>query len=323
MGPVLNTPGTRIYIDEVISRRTFLRVLGSALLPMPAFADSPRLFFLDTDLDSDIDDLAMVALLLGLNAPLIGATVASNIETAAPCMRALLDSAGLTSIPVGAYQGSSIGGGAKSLYTGAVRDRFRPGETRGRYREAVIVMREALAAAPDQSVTIVTGGTLTNVAALLSADRALVAAKCSKIVAMGGNFADPEAQEHNILFDVPAANHVAHDSPVPVYWAGYEVGAKVFTTIPPGSSPFSRAWGLGASLQRNGTRQSWDLMAVLYAVGADNLLKAVPCTVSFDDGGSTIFQSGGPNFYLSKIGSDEAIRSRCQSAIDSFIKRIA
>jgi Inosine-uridine preferring nucleoside hydrolase len=281
---------------------------------------------LDTDLDSDIDDIAMLGLLLGSRSKLIAATVASNNPASAPCMRAMLDYAGYQSTPVGAYQGGAIGGGADSLYASTVRDEFRPGETRSNYTEAVTVMCTALSNAPRSSVTLVSGGTLTNIAALLRSDHDLVASRCTKIVAMGGNFADPKAQENNILFDIEAANFVASESPVPVYWAGAEVGASIFTAIPPGTGPYSRAWEMGASLLTNGKRQSWDLMAALFALrGAGRLFNVSESgSVTFDAGGRSSFKRSkrGRSRYLLKVADDRQISDACHAAIASFANRL-
>lgn len=205
---------------------------------MPEVLTLPQRIIWDTDLDSDCDDLAATALLLGFvasgEAELIAATIASENLYSASAMRVLLASGGLGDVPIGAYQGSGISGSSSSLYARQIATQFgAANETRADYPDAVSVLRAALAAAPDGSVEIVTGGTLTNIADLLRSQGdaispltgiELVALKVSSINSMGGNFVSSTATENNIGLDIDAANYVAANSPVPIYWSGYETG---------------------------------------------------------------------------------------------------
>lgn len=296
-------------------------------------------YIFDTDLDSDCDDVSALALLFGLTPDVVAVTTASNNTKAAPCARVLLDYAGLTSVPVGAYQGTAIGGGSTSLYTSGVVSAFavNPADVRSNYTEAVTVLRTALAAAPDASVKLIVVGTCTNIAALLASPAdgisaldgvALVAAKCISIHVMGGHFTSSSTSENNILYDIAAANSVASTSPVPVYWAGAEVGATILTEIAtdhdPLQDPFKKAWDLAAALLTDNTRPSWDLAAVLNAVqGTAGVFSITgPGNVSFADPSSfTTFtaDAGGKNYYLVKTASDAAIAAIMDTTIDAYL----
>lgn len=295
----------------------------------------------DTDLDSDCDDITATALLIGLidesGETLIGSSIASNNDYAAPCMRTLLDYAGRTSstAPIGAYKGNAILGGSSSPYTQQVAARFGHTETRAAYPDAVPSMVTMLTAAADKSIKLIIGGTCTNVAALITANPALVTAKVSSIHVMGGRFNGSTLGENNIAYDIPAANVVASFNGCPKTWAGYEIGDTVNTRINPAAEPlldpYRYGWGLYFETSNPvGTpesyRPSWDLMAVLHAIKGEAgvFSTSVPGDVSFASGTSaTTFtpNSSGSNYYLTKTGTDAQIAALCTSYIDAFTVR--
>lgn len=284
----------------------------------------------DTDIDSDCDDVAATALLGRYldttGSQLIAAAVASNNEYAAPALKAMLTYLGLGSVPVGAYQGSSIGGGNASRYTLEVRNAFRPGETRANYDEAVGVLAEALTAAPDRSVTYIIGGTCTNLAALLAAEPELCAAKIKLVSVMGGLFPSVQTSENNVGYDVPAANAVA-SSGLNVVWAGAEAAGSVMTRIPmdgdANHDPFKLAWDLSASQQTNGRRNSWDLAAVVYGLlgTADIFSLSAPGNLSFSPEGYTNFSANpaGKNRYLIKTKTNDEIAAIWDADIETIL----
>ncbi|MBB4146016.1 nucleoside hydrolase [Rhizobium rhizoryzae] len=313
-------------------------LVGKLTLNKGGVVRGQRIIF-DTDMDSDCDDVAALAMLLQLQrlgeCTIIAATVASNNIYAAPCTKTLLRAAGLGSIPVGAYQGSAIGGGSTSLYAQGVVSAFGVpnNETRSAYDTAVNVLRRALARSPDGSVKIVIAGTCTNVAALLasSADAIspmtgaeLVAAKVASIHVMGGNFVSATSAENNILFDIAAANAVASCG-IPVSWAGYEVGNPISTLVPnvaDGNNAFRLAWRLYGPA--NDVRPSWDLMAALESVrGTAGVFGYSGWgDVSFEAGTSyTTFSANasGKNRYITKTATDQVIANLCNGLIRDFM----
>ena len=321
------------FSQDVVTRLDVLE----AGTPDPA--DAVR-FIWDTDIDSDIDDIAATALLLELidedsRYSLIAGTVASTSSGAPATLKACLEYGGWPNVPVGSYQGNSISSG--SVYNNAVRDAFKPGENRGDFPEAVTVLRQALADSPDDSVRIVVGGTCTNIGALLQSPadgissltgKQLVAAKVQSISIMGGRFNGSTSTENNIVYDPDAANEVAANSPVPVIWAGWEAGGTVRTRYPAAGDieqdPYAMAWNLGIPSMANaeGRRQSWDLVPCMYAtVGLNGYYTlSEPQDVSFSaDGRTTVTPSGtGNNRYLVKTGTDEALQTYFEGKINAF-----
>lgn len=286
-------------------------------------------YIFDTDLDSDCDDIAATAVLIGmldsLGGSLVAATVASNNAYAAPYLRVLLDYVGRTSVTLGAYKGSAIGGGSTSLYTQAGAAAFGNTNTRTDYSDSLVVLKAALLAATNGSVRIIVAGTCTNIAELILAYPRLVADKVEGIYVMGGSFDGSGVTENNILYDVQAANIVASFAGCKKVWAGYEVGNTVSTRITidadPILDPFKKGWSLYFDPNPGQYRPSWDLMAVLNAVGGDAGVFGVsgPVNCSFASDSTTTFTTagGGSNYYLTKTVSDAAIATLCHSYIDA------
>lgn len=295
----------------------------------------------DPDYDSDCDDVAELALLLQLQklgeCTIIAVGVASNNVYAAPAVKASLAYAGRGQIQIGAYQGTSIGGGNISLFTQQVVNAFGSpnNETRSAYDTAVNVYRRALAASPDGSVKIIIGGTGTNIAALLqsAADgispltgAQLVAAKVSEIHVMAGAFQSSTTAENNVLYDIPAANVIASSAAQKIY-NGYEVGNDVYTLIPnvnDGNDPFRLAWSLYNP--GNDLRSSWGCITVLTAVRglASGLFSySALGNVSFADPSSyTTFtaNASGTSRYASKVATADAIATVCNDLISAFMR---
>ena len=293
-----------------------------------------------TDGDSDCDDVAATGLLMDGIAKTGGVlacvTIASNNIHAAPAMKALLNHAGHSSVPLGAYKGNSIAGGSSSAYTTQVAAEFiSPSATRDDYPDAVPVLRQALKKAPNGKARIVIGGTCTNIAALLLSPGdaidsrtgiELVAAKVERIDVMGGNFVSVNTVENNVWYDVAAANVVASQSPVPVYWAGWEVGNPVKTHVPSignvAFDPYRRAWELYAP--SGDSRPSWDLMSCLSSLyDTAGVFSYSPAgNAVFSTQGYTTFTAdpAGKNRYLIKTATDDAIERKCNAMIASFIQ---
>jgi hypothetical protein len=300
---------------------------------------SGDLYILDKDLDSDSDDIAATVLEVGLlNATgtrLAAATIASNNDYAATYMRVLLNYFNRASVPVGAYQGSSISGGSASAYTQGAAASFGHTETRSSYTDAVTVLRTALARARNGQVKIIVGGTCTNIAALLasSADgispltgAQLVTAKVRSIHIMGGRFdGDTTSTENNVGYDNSAAQAVATFSGCPKYWAGYEVGALVNTRIDPAADitldPSKNGWDLFMTPDVAGRHASFDLMASL-----NGFLGTASGTFSINGPGDITFTAGatsysanvsGSNYYLTKNVSDGTIAALCETYMNA------
>lgn len=291
---------------------------------------SRQVLVLADDQDSDVDGITMFALALRMvdlgeiNLGLVD--VVSNNDYAAPFTRAQLEYAGRGNTPMSVYKGSSIGGSTTTLPS-VTATRFRPGETRSNYSDVVATWTTFLNSQADGNVIVANGGTCTNLAAVFAAIPALMLAKVSLVVQMGGNFVSSSSSENNILQDIAAANALA-TSGLNVVWAGYEVGNTIMTQIPLGTDPYQNpakaGWDFQSDQLFSNKRMSWDLVAAFYAIrGGDGLFaESVPGDVSFAAVTSyTTFtpNPSGTNRYLTKTASDATIEAVFDELIADFI----
>lgn len=146
---------------------------------------------------------------------------------------------------------------------------------------AVDTYRKVLAQHDDKSVTIITVGFLTNIAALLQSPpdefsplsgKALVEQKVTKLVSMAGKF--PSGLEFNVEEDAKASKYVFDHWPRPILFSGFEIGAKIKTGLPLihneqiQKSPVKDVYRISIPLAKedvNG-RMSWDQTAVLVGI---------------------------------------------------------
>jgi inosine-uridine nucleoside N-ribohydrolase len=147
--------------------------------------------------------------------------------------------------------------------------------------DAVDIYRKTLASQPNNSVTIVTIGFLTNLSNLLRSqpDRysklrgtELVKQKVKQLVCMAGRF--PGGSEFNVKIDAPASQNVFSNWPSPVLFSGFEIGFKIRAGLPLihnqaiKNSPVKDVFRISIPLdpQDSVGRMSWDETAVLVAV---------------------------------------------------------
>lgn len=147
--------------------------------------------------------------------------------------------------------------------------------------DAVEVYRKVLAAQPDKSVTIVTVGFLTNLSALLQSQpdswsklngKELVQKKVKHLVSMAGKF--PAGGEFNVDRDPAASQYTVSNWPTPIFFSGFEIGAKIKSGLPLihnatiRNSPVKDVFRICISKDKNDSagRMSWDETAVLVAV---------------------------------------------------------
>lgn len=200
----------------------------------------PILF--DTDMETDCDDAAAMAVLHALadNGECdILATVVSVRDWASVATVAAINSYyGRPSLPLGMVKGDGVL--EKSKFASQIAAEFPTHvKSAADVPDATLVYRDVLEKQPDQSVTIVTVGYLTNLKSLLQlpADGAhpggvdLVKAKVKRWVCMGGNFVGSPPRDDlklgNVNFqrDSASAHHVIHHWPTPVIFVGREIGS--------------------------------------------------------------------------------------------------
>lgn len=288
-----------------------------------------------TDIDSDIDDVVAEALLFDLlreqGKPLSYFSVASRSNTAAHCQRVLLDQAGYSSVPLGQMQTPTTANSSSS-YNNAVAALKPPILNRTDYPDSVVVMRTALAAMPDQSHKIITIGNLTDYAALLQSPAdgispltgiELVAAKVISVHAMGGRYPNTTTTEANVNGDTTAANYVAANTPVPIYWAPFAIGDDVLTRIPQaGYSTTTNAYVVAWREYNVTTRQSWDSIPVLHAMLGLNgwFTDLGPHDVNFTNGSTWTPNASGKNYPLGRSTTATVLRDYINGRVDAFME---
>lgn len=256
-------------------------------------AESPAKIILDVDLAEDVDDAGALATLHALadrgEAVILGVMVSSKNEWVAPCVDAINTWYGRPDLPIGYQRGHQYGyrntkdadRDTPSRYAEAVAKAFPHDLKRSSDApDAALLCRKLLAAQPDQSVTLVTVGFLTNLRNLLDSrpdehsnldGEALVKQKIRQWVCMGGVFPEgkfPNGEgEYNFMWDTAASVRAINDWPTPIVFSGFGIGAAIKVGARLGQTPETNP--VRACYQHyNGlnNREAWDQTAVLYAV---------------------------------------------------------
>lgn len=244
-------------------------------------SEAPVSLILDTDFGPDVDDVGALAVLHALadagQVDLLGVMVSNGDGRAPRAVDAVNTYYGRPDIPIGTTLRPATY--LSSRYTFELSLDF-PNDL-DIAPDAVALYRQILAAQPDGSVTIVSIGFLTNLAALLHSEpdahsdlagAELVAAKVVRLVVMGGQFPDstehPDGAEFNLALDPTSAVFVADAWSTPIVFSGFELGVDIETgallaTETPADNPVRVAYDL---FNGGVGRSSWDLTAVHYAV---------------------------------------------------------
>ena len=263
-----------------------------------------RPLLIDTDLSTDCDDAAAIAIAHVLErrgeARLLGVVHNAALAAGVGGISSINHYFGRDDVPIGAYTTGGVGFndyGPKPYVDELVRDFPGLVANASQAPSAVDVYRRVLAAADDASVTIASIGFATNLHALLTSEggSALVAKKVKHLVVMGGRYpssklsppaewnfgacgptnrcpwgAEPASRHYDALGALSSAVYDDLWPPrVPISFLGGEVGEVVLTggaltDGAPKTSPVRAAYVTYNG--PHGNRQSWDPMTVLYAV---------------------------------------------------------
>jgi inosine-uridine nucleoside N-ribohydrolase len=280
----------------------------------------PVKIIFDTDLGPDYDDVGAMAFLHAMadsGKAGILATVASNKhELVIPSIDVLNTYFGRPELPMGApkTEGPVMGSGQHWADSIVAKYPHRMNST-SEAEDAVNVYRRILNSQPDNSVTIVTVGFLTNLANLLDSrpdsisnlsGEELISKKVKLLVSMAGRF--PQGREFNVYIDSVASKKVFTEWPGEIVFTGWEIGSKIFTglgLINSGieNSPVRDVFRISIPLSeedRNG-RMSWDETAVLIAVyGTEGFFDTVRGQIIVNDDGSNTWNDdpAGKHFYV-------------------------
>lgn len=248
----------------------------------PAVARTPEAapIILDTDIGTDVDDAGALAALHALasrgEARILAVMSSNPNRWSVPAIDVINTYYGRPDIPIGA---SRTGPDDEIWYHEAVPRFPHRLAASSDAPEAVSLYRRILAAQPDNSVTIVTIGWLTNMAGLLESGpdsqsslngRDLVAAKVRQLVSMGGVWPNTERQgEYNFNMDRLAAHKVVEDWPGKIMFTGLGTdvmtGGRLMAEAPP-DNPVRAFYGNFLEANKVSERSSWDQIALLYAV---------------------------------------------------------
>lgn len=270
----------------------------------------------DTDMGPDYDDVGAIAILHAFadrgEAEILATVASTKYEGVAAVLNVLNTYFNKHDIPIGVPQGNALTLKDFQHWTDTLIASYphkikKNSEVPG----AVEVYRKILARQPDNSVTIITVGFLTNIAALLQSPpdefsslpgKALVEKKVKKLVSMAGKF--PSGLEFNIEEDAKAAKFVFENWEKPVVFSGFEIGEKIKTGLPLihngniRNSPVKDVYRISipqAKEDANG-RMSWDQTAVLVAIrGHKPYYKLKPGIIEINKDGYNTWNAEGLN----------------------------
>lgn len=273
----------------------------------------PASVILDTDISSDVDDVGAIAVLHTLADRGVVKILAMMLSSGDPwggaCLDALNTSFGRPDIPIGIIKDATVTHVSK--YTEYIAKSYPHDLKRlSELPDAVVLYREILSGQPDDSVTVVSIGYLSNLSRLLQSGpdryssldgRALLAKKVNKLVVMGGQF--PVGREWNFYQDSKAATRVVRDWPTKVQFCGFEIGERIMTgqilVQMTSDHPLKKAYQLYNSLRN---RQSWDQVTLLLALDGSALQKSGLWNMS-DPGTVQVDQEGNNSWVASKDGT--------------------
>jgi inosine-uridine nucleoside N-ribohydrolase len=239
----------------------------------------------DTDLGPDYDDVGALAFLHAMadsGKVEILATVTSNKhDLVAPSIDVINTYFGRKDLLIGAPKTAGVSLTASQHWPDSIVLRYPHRiKSTSEVPDAVIVYRKVLASQPDNSVTIVTVGFLTNLSNLLQSQpdslsslngTELVAKKVRRLVSMAGKF--PAGKEFNIYMDSTSSEYVFNEWPGEIIFTGFEIGWEIRTGL--GlinsnikNSPVKDVFRISIPLSEEDKygRMSWDETAVLIAV---------------------------------------------------------
>ena len=292
-------------------------------LPIASLAQKPQKnkpVIFDSDMGPDYDDVGAIALLHAYAdsgyANILATIASTNYEGVAGVFNVFNTYFGRPGIPIGVPRknGMNIRDGQHWSDT-LLANYPHTIKKNDEVPEAVDVYRRILAAQPDKTVTIITTGFLTNLAALLQSPpdqysklngRRLVEKKVKQLVSMAGRF--PSGNEYNVRIDAKASQYLFLKWPSPVLLSGFEIGWKIRTGLPLTAntdiqhSPVKDVFRISIPMNPDDEegRMSWDETAVLVAIkGFESYYTIKKGTLIVNDDGTNGWsESGSQHAYL-------------------------
>lgn len=282
---------TRFKLPEIDALLKAGKTMAQPDNPTPKLktASAPLKIFFDTDMETDCDDTGALAVLHAMadngECEILATVVSVKDLNSVATTDAINTYYGRPDLPLGMVKGAGVL--EKSKFASRIAAEF-PHDVKAAdaVPEAARVYREVLEKQPDQSVTIVTVGYLTNLRNLLQlpaepghlSGSDLIKTKVKHWVCMGGNFIGTPPRDDlklgNVNFqrDATSAFAVIPNWPGPLVFVGREIGSvpsglKLGACLArtPANHPVRRAYEhyFDGNLK---DRHVADLVTVLYAV---------------------------------------------------------
>lgn len=248
-----------------------------ALLALPYLgAAQPRVIF-DTDIDSDVDDVGALAMLLNMHKSReidLAAIIVTSDDPYAPlCVSAICNFYGQSDIPIGFLKGQAEIKN-RSRYTRQISEQFSPSiGSHLQAEDGTALYRRILAKSKNNSVTIITVGHLSSLMRLLQSapdehshltGQQLAEKRVRQWYCMGGQY--PSGKEANFYRPDPLSTYFTlqnwHE---PVVFCGWEIGNKILTggkRIKEALSEQHPVYQAYLHYNNFASRPSWDQLAV-------------------------------------------------------------
>lgn len=300
----------------------FLSFFFFSALIMEAQTNKALPVIFDTDMGPDYDDVGAIALLHAFadsgKAKILATIASTKYEGVAAVLNVFNTYFKKPNIPVGVPKGNALTLKDSQHWTDTLIAKYPHSiKTNEEVPDAVELYRKILAQQPDNSVTIITVGFLTNISNLLQSrpdrysslsGKELVKKKVKNLVSMAGKF--PAGKEFNIEKDAAASKYAYGHWQKPVLLSGFEIGEKIKTGLPLvnndaiKNSPVKDVFALCLPMTKedNQGRMSWDETAVLVAIAGYKpyyTLKAGTMQIA-NDGSNTWNGKGTKHHYLSE-----------------------
>ena len=317
----------------------------SFLFAIPAFAHVPNIIY-DTDFGPDIDDVAALAMLHTLadngEANILAAMVSSSHYWSPGGIDAVNTYYGRPDIPIGGRHNSPRPWGHAYVKTLANSNYGNDIKTVDDVPNSVVLYRQLLNKQPNQSVTIVSVGFLTNLSDLLDTPAnykgdgimktglQLVHEKVNKWVVMGGRY--PEGSEFNFVRGGDTSSGVGPFTlnavtnwPTPIVFLGTEIGVRIRTGLRlasiPADSPVRVAYESFFATRNDNDRPSWDQTAVLYAVRGSSF-RGTNYWTEVNQGFNEIISAKGENIWRSFPDKDHTyvVKSLATERMEEIIE---
>lgn len=298
---------------------------------------------LDTDIDSDVDDVEAVAMVHALanqkKVNLLGVIVTSDDPYAPLCVSAINKYYGRPKVPIGFLKNQrEIIHRERYKYTKQISEEFPHGlKSHEKAEDAVLLYRKLLSKSPDSSVVIVTIGHLSSLQNLLKSGadkisslsgKELVEKKVAKWLCMGGLF--PAGKEANFFNPDPLSTvYCLQHWNKPVTFAGWEIGKNVITGGQylkdkiPVKSPVYHAYQLYNNFAG---RSSWDQIVVFLLLDESkkyfDTVKDGYCEVK-DDGSNKWMTDKDSPYHEYLIFKPNADQKELAKVIDDMVLNIA